>query len=64
MLSSEKAATPLHQEGDGAVDADTDAREPQLPEDIGLQAALVLLEEIKQGGVVDSTHQVLSICSS
>ncbi|BBN19949.1 RNA 3'-terminal phosphate cyclase-like protein [Marchantia polymorpha subsp. ruderalis] len=59
MLSSEKAATPLHQEGDGAVDADTDAREPQLPEDIGLQAALVLLEEIKQGGVVDSTHQAL-----
>lgn len=32
--------------------------------DIGLQDALVLLEEIKQGAVVDSTHQVLSICSS
>lgn len=56
------AATPLHQEGDGVVDAD--AREAQLPADIGLQATLVLLEEIKQGGVVDSTHQVLSICSS
>ncbi|OAE25346.1 hypothetical protein AXG93_4620s1610 [Marchantia polymorpha subsp. ruderalis] len=55
------AATPLHGEGEGAVDAD--AREPQSPADIGLQATLVLLEEIKQGGVVDYTHQVLSICS-
>ncbi|BBN19506.1 hypothetical protein MPTK1_8g11260 [Marchantia polymorpha subsp. ruderalis] len=56
------AATPLHREGEGAVDAD--AREPQSPADIGLQATLVLLEEIKQGGVVDYTHQVLSISSS
>ncbi|OAE27752.1 hypothetical protein AXG93_4476s1030 [Marchantia polymorpha subsp. ruderalis] len=55
------AATPLHQEGDGVVDAD--AREAQLPADIGLQATLVLLEEIKQGGVVDYSHQVLRICS-
>ncbi|XP_011629147.1 probable RNA 3'-terminal phosphate cyclase-like protein isoform X5 [Amborella trichopoda] len=30
---------------------------PMLPEDIGIQAASLLLEEIKQGGVVDSTHQ-------
>lgn len=28
------------------------------PEDVGVQAASMLLGEIEQGGVVDSTHQV------
>lgn len=28
------------------------------PEDLGVQAASMLLEEVAQGGVVDSTHQV------
>lgn len=28
------------------------------PEDVGVQIASVLLGEIEQGGVVDSTHQV------
>jgi RNA 3'-terminal phosphate cyclase len=31
----------------------------ELPEDIGRDAALQLLEEIWRGGVVDSTHQPL-----
>lgn len=28
------------------------------PEELGVRAASLLLEEIEQGGVVDSTHQV------
>ena len=31
----------------------------ELPEDIGREAALMLLEEIRRGGVVDSSHQCL-----
>ncbi|KAL2608578.1 hypothetical protein R1flu_027151 [Riccia fluitans] len=58
MLSSEKTATSLHREGT-VIEQDASAHEPQLPEDIGRQAAMMLLEEIKQGGVVDSTHQGL-----
>lgn len=33
------------------------------PEDVGEQTASVLLSEIEQGGVVDSTHQVCFLCS-
>lgn len=43
------------------MDAFEDAEEkPELmpPEDVGVQAASMLLGEIEQGGVVDSTHQV------
>ncbi|EFJ27787.1 hypothetical protein SELMODRAFT_411685 [Selaginella moellendorffii] len=35
------------------------ASELQLPEDLGTQAAMSLLQEINLGGVVDSTHQGL-----
>jgi RNA 3'-terminal phosphate cyclase-like protein len=37
-----------------------DSERPELmsPEDLGVQAASMLLEEVAQGGVVDSTHQV------
>ncbi|EFJ35964.1 hypothetical protein SELMODRAFT_4441, partial [Selaginella moellendorffii] len=35
------------------------AYELQLLEDLGMQAAMSLLQEIKLGGVVDSTHQGL-----
>ncbi|XP_002971213.2 probable RNA 3'-terminal phosphate cyclase-like protein [Selaginella moellendorffii] len=35
------------------------ASELQLPEDLGTQAAMSFLQEIKLGGVVDSTHQGL-----
>lgn len=37
---------------------DEDKKELTPPEDVGEQIASVLLEEIEQGGVVDSTHQV------
>lgn len=37
---------------------DDDKNDLMPPENIGQQIALGLLEEIKQGGVVDSTHQV------
>ncbi|KAJ1292874.1 hypothetical protein BS78_01G023700 [Paspalum vaginatum] len=38
-----------------------DYEKPELisPEDLGVQAASMLLEEVAQGGVVDSTHQGL-----
>lgn len=37
-----------------------ESEKPELtsPEDLGVQAASMLLEEVAQGGVVDSTHQV------
>lgn len=38
---------------------DDEDNKVRLPaEDVGLQVASILLEEIEQGGVVDSTHQV------
>lgn len=53
LISAEGASMALSQE-------ETDRQEdPLLPEDIGAQSAMLLLEEIKQGGVVDSTHQGL-----
>ena len=38
---------------------------PELlpPEDLGIKVASILLGEIEQGGVVDSTHQVLKLNS-
>ncbi|MCO5572838.1 hypothetical protein L7F22_026597 [Adiantum nelumboides] len=38
---------------------DNEKQSPLLPEDLGTHASRLLLEEIKQGGVVDSTHQGL-----
>ena len=37
-----------------------ESEKPELmsPEDLGEQVASMLLEEVAQGGVVDSTHQV------
>ena len=39
-----------------------ESEKPELmsPEDLGVQAASMLLEEVAQGGVVDSTHQVFT----
>jgi len=38
---------------------DSDEKPKLLPpEDVGVQVASILLGEIEQGGVVDSTHQV------
>lgn len=42
----------------GAQDLD-EKRTPSLPEDLGTQASRLLLEEIRRGGVVDSSHQGL-----
>jgi len=38
-----------------------DSKEPILPEDLGLNAAKALLEEIFRGGCVDSTAQHLAL---
>lgn len=41
---------------------DSDEKPDMMPaDDVGVQAASMLLGEIEQGGVVDSAHQV-SIC--
>ena len=44
--------------------ADDEKKDLMPPADIGEQIASLLLEEIEQGGVVDSTHQVciLNFC--
>ena len=33
-----------------------------VPEDIGRQAAYMLLEEVQRGGICDSMHQVWDLC--
>ena len=33
-----------------------------VPEDIGRQAAYMLLEEVQRGGICDSMHQVWACC--
>lgn len=40
------------------INEDSERPELMSPEDLGVQAASMLLEEVAQGGVVDSTHQV------
>ena len=42
---------------EGAIE-ETEKKELMPPEEVGEQIASGLLEEIEQGGVVDSTHQV------
>jgi RNA 3'-terminal phosphate cyclase-like protein len=54
LISAEGAAV-THEDEDDEETKTT----PLLPEDIGARAAMTLLEEIKEGGVVDSTHQSL-----
>jgi RNA 3'-terminal phosphate cyclase-like protein len=41
-------------------DMNDDSERPELmsPDDLGIQAASMLLEKVAQGGVVDSTHLV------
>jgi len=59
LISAEGAAT--HPKADGEENMEKIG--PVLPEDIGLQAVTQLLEEVKQGGVIDSTHQVCTCLS-
>ena len=40
------------------INEESEKPELMFPEDLGVQAASLLLEEVAQGGVVDSTHQV------
>lgn len=41
------------------LSAERTAMQGELPEDIGRQGAFLLLEEIRKGGLVDSSHQSL-----
>jgi len=47
------------------VDPDGDDPAERVPEDVGRKAANMLLEEVRRGGVVDSSHQaiVLTLCA-
>ncbi|RZC71284.1 hypothetical protein C5167_034457 [Papaver somniferum] len=56
FISTDTAVSYARGEGD----EDDETKELMPPEEIGEQAASMLLGEIKQGGVVDSTHQVLN----
>ncbi|XP_026458043.1 probable RNA 3'-terminal phosphate cyclase-like protein isoform X2 [Papaver somniferum] len=55
FISTDTAVSYARGEGD----EDDETKELMPPEEIGEQAASMLLGEIKQGGVVDSTHQGL-----
>eukprot|EP01018_Ginkgo_biloba_P032082 Gb_01471 [translate_table: standard] len=59
LISAECAASYAISEEDGDLSDTETEKAPMLPEDIGREGAMFLLEEIKQGGVVDSTHQGL-----
>lgn len=50
--------------GDDIGEMEDERKELMPPENVGEQIASILLEEIEQGGVVDSTHQVCVISSS
>ncbi|KAG9153493.1 hypothetical protein Leryth_018751 [Lithospermum erythrorhizon] len=56
-ISSDSAVS--YARGDEGDMDDEEKREPVPPEEIGEQIASLLLGEIEQGGVVDSTHQGL-----
>lgn len=57
LISADMAVSHPKTEVDALMNFD---EKPELmsPEDIGAQVASLLLEEIKGGGVVDSSHQV------
>ncbi|GLJ45219.1 hypothetical protein SUGI_0951760 [Cryptomeria japonica] len=59
LISAECAANHTMSEESGDISDAENQKAPMLPEDIGSQGAMMLLEEIKKGGVVDSTHQGL-----
>jgi hypothetical protein len=68
LLAAEAAAALDRGSGGGvtaaAAAADgggAGADEEVVPEDIGVRAAHLLLEEVQRGGVVDSSHQVKSL---
>jgi len=59
LISAECAANYTVSEEGGDLSDAKNQKAPMLPDDTGSQGAMMLLEEIKQGGVVDSTHQGL-----
>lgn len=56
LISAEAVTNHVKQDGH-------EKQSPSLPEDLGTHASRLLLEEIKRGGVVDSSHQVFNPCS-
>ncbi|KAF3783856.1 putative RNA 3'-terminal phosphate cyclase-like protein [Nymphaea thermarum] len=59
LISAEASACYSGGYGVDSIVGEESKHAPTPPEDLGVQAASLLLEEIKQGGVVDSTHQGL-----
>ena len=57
FISADTAVSYARGEEEGEIN-DEEKKELMPPEDVGIELASVLLGEIKQGGVVDSTHQV------
>ncbi|KAM7523502.1 hypothetical protein LguiA_013404 [Lonicera macranthoides] len=58
FISADTAVSYARGEEEGEIN-DEEKKELMPPEDVGVELASVLLGEIKQGGVVDSTHQGL-----
>mmetsp|Transcript_17590 Transcript_17590/g.30185 ORF Transcript_17590/g.30185 Transcript_17590/m.30185 type:complete len:382 (+) Transcript_17590:112-1257(+) len=69
LISAEESATTRQREGEGEQSEEALQRGDQepliVPEDIGQAAAHALLEEIRRGGAVDSSHQplILTLCA-
>ncbi|KAM7529042.1 hypothetical protein LguiB_032452 [Lonicera macranthoides] len=57
FISADTAVSYARGEEEGEIN-DEEKKELMPPEDVGVELASVLLGEIKQGGVVDSTHQL------
>lgn len=56
--------TVSYPRGDEEEDIEGEDKKELIPAaDVGEKMASVLLEEIEKGGVVDSTHQVLLLCT-
>lgn len=60
LISADKAVSDA---SENISDNFDENEKPELtpPEELGVQVASLLLEEIEQGGVVDSTHQVYNL---
>ena len=63
-LSADTAISRTREEETAGLE--DEKKEPMPPAEVGVQIASVLLAEIEQGGVVDSTHQVCDLmhCTS
>ncbi|KAJ0976476.1 hypothetical protein J5N97_018441 [Dioscorea zingiberensis] len=59
LISADSAVCYSHGDNMDAIEDSEEKPDLMPPEDVGVQAASMLLGEIEQGGVVDSTHQGL-----